>query len=106
MWNRGGTHIRFKWTDAKRIVWTLPDPDKVEMVTSPCTVARAIPELRNVISSEPLTDNCLTFRRELRFGDDDRYVYAVGKQKPATAGSSPTSTADPVTPRTGTTPRP
>ncbi|MFL6090665.1 MAG: hypothetical protein ACJ71Z_11045 [Aeromicrobium sp.] len=106
-WNRGGAHIRFDWTDSSKIVWDADtdDPDKIEIAMSPCTLARAIPEFRHVISSDELDGSCLTFRRRLRYSDDRFYVYTITQATPAPR-SAESSPGDPEKRHTGTTRRP
>jgi hypothetical protein len=79
MWNRGGTFVRFAWTDSRTVSWKLPSADQVVVSTSPCTVAGRIPSLKNIVSAKPLKDDCLSFRRRLKFGGHNNYVYAIDR---------------------------
>jgi hypothetical protein len=60
MWNRGGLHIRFKWTNDDTIEFSQPTADTVVLSGSPCEVAARMPKFRYAVSSEPLDQSCLT----------------------------------------------
>ncbi|NYF15851.1 hypothetical protein HDC37_000663 [Microbacterium sp. AK009] len=77
MWNRGGLHIQFDWTDSAALEWSMPSPDMVVISGSPCVVADRIPELKNVVSSQPLTDGCLALIDELPWSGRQHYIYEV-----------------------------
>lgn len=77
MWNRGGLHIAFEWTDAPGLEWSMPSPDIVVLTGSPCTAAERMPELRHIISSKPLTADCLTAVDDIRWSGTPFTVYEV-----------------------------
>jgi hypothetical protein len=77
MWNRGGTYVRFQWTDQPGIVWENPTPDQVVMTTSPCTIAAAEPALQHVVSTHRLSSECLTFDRRVQWSGRRQFVYEV-----------------------------
>lgn len=77
MWNRGGLHITFDWTDSDTLDWSMPSPDIVVISGSPCTVAERMPELGHVVSAEPLDGGCLTLVDEVDWSGATRYVYEV-----------------------------
>lgn len=77
VWNRGGTYIRFSWTDDKNIAWSNPTVDQIVMQASPCTIAQREPRLRYIVSVRRLGDDCLRFSRRLRWSGRPHYVYEV-----------------------------
>lgn len=77
MWNRGGLHIQFDWNDSDDLEWSMPSPDMVVISASPCAVAERMPELGNVVSSEPLDGECLTLLDEVQWSGEQHYVYEV-----------------------------
>jgi len=77
VWNRGGTHIEFTWTDATDLTFTNPSPDVAMMTGSPCVVAQRMTELRYIVSEKPLTASCLTRVQDITWSGVDRTVYAV-----------------------------
>lgn len=77
VWNRGGTHIEFTWTDATDLTFTNPSPDVAMMTGSPCIVAQRMTELRYIVSERPLTGSCLTKVQDITWSGVDRTVYAV-----------------------------
>lgn len=77
VWNRGGTYIRFAWTQSEQIEWSNPTVDQIVMSTSPCSLAQREPRLRYVVSTHPLDDGCLTLDRRLRWSGRRHFVYEV-----------------------------
>ncbi len=78
MWNRGGLHIRFDWTDDKSLIFSQPSPDVVLMTGSPCVVAERIPALEHIVADEPLSSDCLSAPEIVQWSGSDHYVYRVG----------------------------
>jgi hypothetical protein len=77
MWNRGGTFVRFRWSDQSGISWANPSPDQVLMTMSPCTLASLEPTLTRVVSRRPLPEDCVRLEERLRWSGRPRFVYAV-----------------------------
>jgi hypothetical protein len=77
LWNRGGTHIEFDWTDSPSIEWGQPYLDVVTMTMSPCRLKEIFPGLTNVVSSTPLSQSCLTPTSTFDWAGQPRYVYSV-----------------------------
>lgn len=77
IWNRGGTYINFEWSTNPDIEWRNPNADVILMTTSPCTVARRVPELHFVVSHKPLTDACVTLDRTLQWSGQQQWIYTV-----------------------------
>jgi hypothetical protein len=77
-WNRGGTYIRFTWSDSPGdITWDNPTTDQVVMTASPCVVADRYPALRHVVSSRPLDLPCLEPDGRFRFAGSVQHIYRV-----------------------------
>ncbi|MEV4687629.1 hypothetical protein MRBLWH3_001756 [Microbacterium sp. LWH3-1.2] len=81
MWNRGGLHIQFDWTDGDSVDFTQPTPDIIVVHTSPCELAERLPGFRYAVSSDPLEQPCLAEGGAFRWAGVDYTVYEV-----ATAG--------------------
>ncbi|MCR1782660.1 hypothetical protein KVF89_08965 [Nocardioides carbamazepini] len=79
-WNRGGTYVRFVWTDAPSISWQNPTIDQIIMSGSPCAVADLEPRLRHVASSIPLDAACLELDREVQWDGLRYWLYTVDDQ--------------------------
>lgn len=79
MWNRGGLHITFNWTDSAKpqISFSQPYPDVVEMSVSPCVLAKHITDLRHVVSLTPLQGSCLSYQSKLLWSGSQFYIYTV-----------------------------
>ncbi len=77
MWNRGGLHITFQWTDAPGVEFEQPTPDIVVVKASPCEIANRLPDFRYAISSEPLDDTCLSEESTFVWSGTDYIVYRV-----------------------------
>lgn len=77
VWNRGGTYIRFAWTDTPGITWSNPTIDQIVMQASPCTIAEREPRLRYVVSVRRLDEGCLQLSRKLRWSGRPHFVYEV-----------------------------
>ncbi|MDF2560601.1 MAG: hypothetical protein K0R99_2047 [Microbacterium sp.] len=76
MWNRGGTHIQFEWAGSG-IEFAQPHADTVVVRASPCAVQERIPELRHVVSVQPLDASCLIETDRLTWSGRTQYVYEV-----------------------------
>ncbi|WP_457110195.1 DUF7657 domain-containing protein [Marmoricola sp. URHA0025 HA25] len=77
IWNRGGSYVRFTWTQDQQIVWSNPTIDQIVMAVSPCAVARQEPRLRYVVSVRRLDDSCLRLSRKLLWSGRPHFVYEV-----------------------------
>ncbi len=77
LWNRGGTHIEFDWTDSDSIEWEQKFVDVVTMKTSPCHLRTIFPAFSHVVSSTPLSQSCLTPTSTFDWAGQPRYVYDV-----------------------------
>ncbi|GAA1689124.1 hypothetical protein GCM10009808_02550 [Microbacterium sediminicola] len=77
MWNRGGLHIQFDWTDDPDLVFSQPYPDTVVITGSPCTVAERVPTLSHIASSTPLDLSCTAEIAEVRWSSTDFFVYEI-----------------------------
>lgn len=77
MWNRGGLHVRFDWTDDPTLEFSQPYPDTVVMTGSPCTVAERVPNLRHIVSSHPIDVSCVTAVDEFQWSSTDFTVYEL-----------------------------
>lgn len=76
-WNRGGSYIRFTWTQDEQIVWSNPTIDQIVMAASPCAVAHREPRLRYVVSVGRLDASCLRLSRRLQWSGRPHFVYEV-----------------------------
>ena len=79
LWNRGGLHIRFDWTQDDEITMEQPSPDVVVVKASPCAVAEQFPGFRFAIADAPLADACTTLVDTFRWSGEDHFVYEVSK---------------------------
>ena len=77
LWNRGGTHIEFDWTDSPAIEWDQSFVDVVTMKMSPCQLKQIFPQLDHVVSSHPLSQSCLAPESTFTWAGQPRYVYQV-----------------------------
>ncbi|MFT4306913.1 MAG: hypothetical protein QM604_08485 [Microbacterium sp.] len=77
MWNRGGLHITFAWTDGDDVSFSQPVADTVVISASPCTIAERIPSFRYAISAEPLEAGCLSEYDTFTWSGVDYVVYEV-----------------------------
>lgn len=77
IWNRGGSYLRFRWTDAPSIDWSNPTHDQVLMRVSPCALAQLEPRLSHIASRKLLDLPCLRPTRSLQWGGLTEHVYAV-----------------------------
>lgn len=77
MWNRGGLHIQFEWTDGDSVEFTQPTPDIIIVRTSPCELAGRLPGFRYAVSSQPLDQPCVTEAEKFRWGGVDYTVFEV-----------------------------
>lgn len=77
MWNRGGLHIQFDWTDSRAVELTQPVADIVVIHTSPCELAERFPGFRYAVSSEPLDQPCVDARDSFVWGGVEYTVYEV-----------------------------
>ena len=77
MWNRGGLHVQFDWTDDDSVEFTQPTPDIIVVHISPCELAERLPGFRYAVSSEPLEQPCLSSSRTFQWGGTDYTVYEV-----------------------------
>lgn len=78
VWNRGGTFVRFTWSDSDTIQWSNPTIDQIVMTVSPCAVARLEPRLTHIVSTQPLTLPCLRpDPRKLVWEGGRQWVYRV-----------------------------
>jgi hypothetical protein len=76
MWNRGGTHITFDWTDSG-VRFSLPFGDQVTISGSPCAVAQRFPTLRHIVSSHRISASCVKEIDRVEWSGQPQYVYAV-----------------------------
>ncbi|KAF2412158.1 hypothetical protein B1729_16170 [Microbacterium sp. B35-04] len=77
MWDRGGLHVTFEWTDESGVQFEQPANDTVVVKASPCTVAARMPEFQYAVSSEPLDDACLSELSTFTWSGIDYTVYRV-----------------------------
>lgn len=77
LWNRGGLHVRFVWTDEDVVRFDLPSQDVVRITASPCALDERFDELSHIASSTPLEAPCLTLVDEVRWADADFSIYEV-----------------------------
>lgn len=77
MWNRGGLHIEFDWTDDEHLTFTQPAPDTIVMTGSPCSVAERVPELGQIASSHPLRGDCILESDQFVWGGKSFTVYGI-----------------------------
>lgn len=77
MWNRGGLHIMFQWTDDADVTFAQPVADTIIVQASPCTVAQRITSFAHAVSAVPLTASCLTQRDTFTWGGIEYFVYDV-----------------------------
>jgi hypothetical protein len=78
VWNRGGTFIRFTWSEsADDVSWENPSVDQIVMTASPCVVANRFPSLGHVVSTQPLNLPCLEPDGRFRFAGRVQHVYRV-----------------------------
>lgn len=77
MWNRGGLHITFQWTDGDDVTFAQPVADTIIVQASPCIVAQRISSFAHAVSATPLTASCLTQSDRFLWGGVDYYVYDV-----------------------------
>lgn len=77
MWNRGGLHITFAWTESDEVTLTQPVADTIVISASPCTIAERIPSFRYAVSSEALDQSCLSEYSSFAWNGVDYTVYAV-----------------------------
>lgn len=78
MWNRGGLHIQFFWTDDADLTWTQPSPDIVRISGSPCVVAERMPELSHISSTHPLDLECGQLSDTFTWSGIEHFVYEMG----------------------------
>jgi len=77
MWNRGGLHIQFAWSDSEALEWQQPSPDILTIVGSPCAVAERLPELQHISSTRALNVPCATLIDTVSWSGIEHYVYEV-----------------------------
>lgn len=77
LWNRGGLHVRFVWTDEQTIRFDLPAQDVVQITASPCVVDERFSELSHVASSTPLSASCLTLVDTVEWSGQSFQIYEV-----------------------------
>ncbi|WP_431802286.1 DUF7657 domain-containing protein [Microbacterium sp. bgisy203] len=77
LWNRGGLHIMFEWTDNDDITFAQPVADTIIVQTSPCVVAERIESFTHAVSASPLDGPCLTQRDSFTWGGINYFVYDV-----------------------------
>ncbi len=77
MWNRGGLHIQFAWSDSRSLDFAQPAADTVVITGSPCAVAQRLPELGHIISSKSLDDSCLSEVTRVEWAGEWLTVYDV-----------------------------
>lgn len=77
LWNRGGLHIMFEWTEDDDISFAQPVADTIIVRASPCVVAERIESFAHAVSSSPLAAPCLTQRDSFTWGGIEYLVYDV-----------------------------
>lgn len=91
VWNRGGSYIRFRWTDSATIQWSNPVNDSILMKVSPCTLARLEPRLGHIASRKPLDLPCLHPEGTVQWAGLTEHLYSVPAALQPAADASATS---------------
>ncbi len=79
MWNRGGLHVTYAWTDDDDVTFEQPYPDTIVISTSPCELARRIDSFAHAISPTPLQGDCLAEADTFMWGGIEYRVYDVAR---------------------------
>jgi hypothetical protein len=77
VWNRGGSFVRFDWTDDETLTFANPTADVILVTGSPCALAEREPDLSTVVSSVPLDGGCLAEAPSFEWGGTTRHVYTI-----------------------------
>lgn len=77
VWNRGGSFVRFAWTDDETLTFANPTADVILVTGSPCALAEREPGLSTVVSSTPLDGGCLAEAPSFEWGGITRHVYTI-----------------------------
>lgn len=76
-WNRGGTYIRFSWTNSDKLSFELVAADNFVISVSPCALHDREPRLKVIAATRQLALPCLKARDRLVWSGQVHWIYDV-----------------------------
>lgn len=74
-WNRGASYVSFIWLDKGDTEISSPSADQIRIAIDPCSSDVSSLEIKWIVSSRPLSNDCSTFRGDVIWMGTTFYVY-------------------------------